>query len=63
MHLRSVVLCAATLVVLAGSSVHAQQKGGKGGEAKNGWLGSLSEGKAQAAKSGKPIMVVLRCVP
>ena len=28
-----------------------------------GWLGSLEQGKAQARKSGKPLMVVIRCVP
>ena len=31
--------------------------------AKYGWVPSLTEGKAQAKKSGKPLMVVLRCVP
>jgi hypothetical protein len=28
-----------------------------------GWLSSLSQGKAQAEKTGKPVMVVVRCVP
>ena len=28
-----------------------------------GWLGSLEEGKAEAKKSGKPLMVVVRCQP
>lgn len=32
-------------------------------ESKHGWLYSLSEGKAQARQTGKPLMVVLRCVP
>jgi hypothetical protein len=31
--------------------------------ARNGWISSLSEGRQQARKTGKPIMVVLRCVP
>ncbi len=31
--------------------------------ARYGWLSSLEEGTAQARKSGKPLMVVLRCVP
>jgi hypothetical protein len=41
------------------------QKGkGKGGDAaRYGWLSSLTEGKAQARKTGKPLMVVLRCEP
>ena len=37
---------------------------GKGGDgARYGWLSSLEEGKAQARKAGKPLMVVVRCVP
>jgi hypothetical protein len=41
------------------------QKGGRGGPNAfgYGWLGSLTEGKAQARKTGKPLMVVIRCVP
>jgi hypothetical protein len=31
--------------------------------AQNGWLSSLDEGKREAAKTGKPLMVVFRCVP
>jgi hypothetical protein len=31
--------------------------------AKYGWLSGLEEGKAQARKTGQPLMVVLRCVP
>jgi hypothetical protein len=30
---------------------------------KNGWIFSLDEGIAQAEKTGKPLMVVFRCVP
>jgi len=30
---------------------------------RHGWLFSLAEGRRQAARSGKPLMVVLRCVP
>jgi hypothetical protein len=29
----------------------------------NGWLSSLSAGKREAQRTGKPLMVVLRCVP
>jgi hypothetical protein len=28
-----------------------------------GWLASYSQGKALAKKTGKPMMVVFRCVP
>jgi hypothetical protein len=31
--------------------------------ADHGWLASLEEGKAQARKNGKPLMVVVRCWP
>jgi len=31
--------------------------------AQYGWLSSLEQGKAQAQKTGKPLMVVVRCVP
>ncbi len=30
---------------------------------RNGWLFSLREGQAEARKTGKPLMVVVRCVP
>ncbi len=42
------------------------QFGGPRGEreaARHGWLFSLEEGMAQARKTGKPLLVVLRCVP
>jgi len=42
----------------------AQKGKGKGGDASRyGWLSSLTEGKAQARQTGKPLMVVLRCEP
>jgi hypothetical protein len=44
----------------------AQFRGPRGRDqeaARNGWLSSLEEGKAEARKSGKPLMVVLRCAP
>jgi hypothetical protein len=28
-----------------------------------GWLSSLAAGKAEARRSGKPMMVVVRCAP
>jgi hypothetical protein len=37
--------------------------GGRETGSRYGWLSSLEEGKTQARKSGKPLMVVLRCVP
>ena len=49
---------------LIGSPALAQKGKGKFGNGGGfGWLSSLSEGKAQARKTGKPLMVVIRCVP
>ena len=46
-------------------SVEAQfQKGPRGGNAgRYGWLFSLDAGKELARKTGKPLMVVIRCEP
>ena len=49
------------VLALSDAPLAAQFKGDASG--KYGWVGSLTEGKAQAKKSGKPLMVVLRCVP
>jgi hypothetical protein len=65
MHHRIAAGFALGLLAIAASSVDAQFKG-KGGDvsrAQYGWLSSLQEGKAQTNKSGKPMMVVIRCVP
>ena len=53
-------------VVLTDTSLLAQRRGPRFGEPqpfRYGWLSSLEEGKAQARRTGKPLMVVLRCVP
>lgn len=58
-------LATATLAATS-STAAAQFKGGKkgGGDgAKYGWLSSLAQGKEEARKTGKPLMVVIRCVP
>ncbi len=39
------------------------QRRGEVQAARHGWLSSFEEGKAQAKKTGKPLMVVIRCVP
>jgi hypothetical protein len=62
---------AAVLVIAAlafgADDARAQFKGkgkGKAGSAgRYGWLSSLQAGKSQALKTGKPMMVVIRCVP
>jgi len=60
-----VPLAAVGLVVLAVAEAPAQFRGPRGDQeaARNGWLFSLTEGKNRARASGKPLMVVVRCVP
>jgi hypothetical protein len=59
------VLLALGFVALVNAPLLAQSREERGEEvaAKHGWLTSLEEGKAQARKSGKPLMVVFRCLP
>ena len=55
-----------TIVVSTNTSALAQKGKGRGSQVdavKNGWLFSLAQGKALAAKTNKPLMVVVRCVP
>ncbi len=51
--------------ILFGDAPLRAQRGifGEQAAARNGWLFSLSAGKQQARTSGKPLMIVLRCVP
>jgi hypothetical protein len=61
-------MVAVGLVLLSSATAQAQKgpKGRGGSEVqavKNGWLFSLAQGKAQAARTNKPLMVVMRCVP
>jgi hypothetical protein len=56
-----------SMVVSTNTSALAQKgRKGRGSQVeavKNGWLFSLAEGKALAAKNNNPLMVVMRCVP
>ena len=58
-------LAALTLMFLAPESLQARRGRGFRDNAafRNGWLFSLEQGKAEARRSGKPLMVVVRCVP
>jgi hypothetical protein len=59
-------LLAPTFLVLAAAPLLAQPRGPGRGDpeaAKNGWIFDLDEGITQAEKSGKPLMVVFRCLP
>jgi hypothetical protein len=59
-HATTALFTLASVLMLQSSS-EAQFKGGK--SFASGWLPSLQDGKLQAQKTGKPLMVVLRCVP
>lgn len=57
MRPRFAMFLAVVLMGLGSLAVQAQPRG------RGGWLSSLSEGKTEARKSGKPLMVVIRCEP
>jgi hypothetical protein len=64
MKSRIAVSLALGLVALTETTVQAQP--GRRGDmqgARFGWLPSLEEGKARARNNGKPLLVVVRCVP
>ena len=58
----AVGVAAVACVALAPSAAPAQGKGDQAA-GRYGWVSSLKEGKDLAAKNGKPLMVVVRCVP
>ena len=63
---RFTVCLALAFVALSDAPSMAQFRGrGRGGPPAGpyGWLSSLEAGKARARDSGKPLMVVIRCVP
>jgi hypothetical protein len=55
------------LFLSSDATVHAQRRGPRRGDdvqaGQYGWLSSLAAGRAEAQRSGKPLMVVIRCVP
>jgi hypothetical protein len=63
--MRILPLLALGMLALVDTPVQAQGKkpGGEENAARFGWLSNLEEGKALARKTGKPLMVVFRCVP
>ena len=66
MNCRFVALLALGFVTLADTPAQAQPGRGRRGEqdaGQHGWIFGLADGKAQAQRSGKPLMVVVRCVP
>ncbi len=63
MKSRIVTVFALSILAGTGGSALPQFKGGDANAARYGWLSSLEEGKTKARQSGKPLMVVIRCVP
>lgn len=60
----SLALIAIILSSAAGSKALAQKGRGNNSIAfQNGWTMSFSEGRRQAQKANKPLMVVIRCEP
>ena len=61
---RRAAVLALGLLALSDAPLRAQPRGpGDPQAARYGWLPSLEQGKARARETGKPLMVVLRCVP
>jgi hypothetical protein len=51
------------LLLAPGGAMRPARAFGADPAAENGWLSSFDEARAQARQTGKPLMVVLRCVP
>ena len=63
MRVLPAVLLAATLSGVHAPSLLAQRRGDQQQAAQHGWIMNYDEGKNLARQSGKPLMVVFRCVP
>ena len=61
---KALPLLAAAIALSTPAPLAAQFRGDDDGKAAEyGWLSSLAAGKEQARKTGRPMMVVIRCVP
>ena len=59
-------LLAAAITLLSHGPAAAQFRGRDDDDPeapRHGWLSSLSAGKERASREGKPLMVVIRCIP
>jgi hypothetical protein len=56
-------LLALAVIALSDASLLAQGRRGDWQAGENGWIFNLESGKARARTTGKPLMVVVRCVP
>ncbi len=65
MRKRVVVGLTLAYLTLAGASLPAQFRGRPEEQeaVKQGWIFSLQRGLAEARATGKPLLVVIRCVP
>jgi hypothetical protein len=58
---RSILLLMFGLIIVSPSA--AQPRRDAQVSSANGWLANLDAGLTQAQKTGKPLMIVVRCVP
>jgi hypothetical protein len=58
-----IILLTLGVCALTNTPTPAQPRRGDHEAAQYGWIFNLEAGKAQARMSGKPLMVVVRCVP
>ena len=63
MNQRVVVGLVAAFVTLADGSPAVAQRGRGESGAEYGWLSDYRQAKELAAQTGKPIMLVFRCIP
>jgi hypothetical protein len=66
MRTKTFVFLSLLVILFIGSPLSAQFRDRREGipnAGQYGWLPNLAQGKAEAEKTGKPIMVVVRCVP
>jgi hypothetical protein len=68
--MKSGIICVISLALAAWSTASVRAQPASADNAvlypeahRNGWLFSLEEGQAQARKSAKPLLVLLRCNP
>lgn len=67
MKIRYACVAVLVLAALPNTRVMAQRRGPDHGDQREAgqqrWLSSLDEGLTEARETGKPLMVVIRCVP
>jgi hypothetical protein len=56
-------LCLAAIIVISAPQFAAAQRPGAPAAGKYGWHTTWEAGRAEARRTGKPLMVVFRCEP